>query len=248
MHVSSRWVAVAALAALTACGSGSLVDGEVVASSSQAGKPREKSLDPASLCDPSRRDFTIDPSQSTNPYFPIDVGRQWIYEGEEEGELVRLQITVLDQTKVVAGVTTRVVEEREWIEGELVEVSLNYYAVTGDATVCYFGEDVEIYENDVVVSNEGEWLAEGPNEPGIFMPPEPWPGVRFQMEVAPTIAEDEAKIVGIGPVNVLGQTFDDAIRLREFNPLDGDKGYKIFVPGIGMVVDGPAELVSFTAP
>jgi hypothetical protein len=244
MHVSSRMVAAASLAALTACGSGSVADGEVVASPVQAGKPSEKSLDPASLCDPSRGDFTLD---STNPYFPIDVGRQWIYEGEEDGGTLRLVITVLGQTEVVAGVTTRVVEERESIDGELVEVSLNFYAATGEETVCYFGEAVDIYDNGVVVSHEGAWRADEPgNAPGIFMPPKPWPGVRFPMELAPGIAEDEAKIVGIGPITVPAGSFDDAIRLREFNPLDGGKGYKVFAPGIGMVVDGPAELVSFS--
>lgn len=250
MRVSSRILAVASLATLTACGSGSVADGEVVASPVQAGKPSEKSLDPASLCDPSRGDFTMDPVQSMNPYFPIDVGRQWIYAGEEDGEAVRLVITVLDQTEVVDGVTTRVVEEREWIDDVLVEVSLNYYAVTEEKTVCYFGEAVDIYdEQGVVISHEGAWRADEPgNDPGIFMPPRPWPGVRFQMERAPGIAEDEAKIVGTGPITVMGQTFDDAIRLREFNPLDGGKGYKIFVPGIGMVIDGPVELVSLTGP
>ena len=46
------------------------------------------------------------------------------------------------------------------MNGELVEVSRNFYArctQTGD--IYYFGEDVDIYEDGVVVSHDGAWLA-----------------------------------------------------------------------------------------
>lgn len=230
MHVLVKVVAAVSLGALAAS-----------ASSQAEEKPEEKVLD-LSLCEPSQGGFS---PESTNPYFPIAVGQQWTYEGEEDGEEVRLVITVLDETETVAGVTTRVVRECEWIDDELVEVSWNYYAATGDETVCYFGEAVDIYEDGEVVSHEGEWRADDPGSaPGIFMPAEPWPGVRFPMELAPGVAEDEAKIVGIGPVTVPLDTYEDTIRLREYNPLDGDKGYKVFAAGVGMILDGPAELVS----
>ena len=58
-----------------------------------------------------------------------------------------LVIHVLNETKMVDGVETRVVEERETKDGKLVEVSRNYFAIsktTGD--VYYFGEDVDTYK------------------------------------------------------------------------------------------------------
>lgn len=233
MHVSWMAMVAASLAALAAR-----------AAAAPDEKPEEKVLE-LSLCDPSRGDLT---PASSNPYFPIAAGLQWTYEGEEEGEEVRLVITVLDDTEVVSGVTTRVVRECEWIDGELVEVSWNYYAATAEGTVCYFGEEVDIYEGGAVVSHEGAWRADDPaSAPGIFMPPEPSPGVRFPMELAPGIAEDEARIVGIGPVRVPLDTYEDTLRLREYNPLDGDKGYKVFAYGVGMILDGPAELVSLSS-
>src|SRR5687768_11993543 len=79
-------------------------------------------LDPA-VCAPEAGGFSL---VSTNQYFPIDVGHRWIYEGEEDGEAVLLRITVLRRTEVVAGVETRIIEEREWIDGELAEVSRNF--------------------------------------------------------------------------------------------------------------------------
>ena len=68
--------------------------------------------------------------------------------------------TVLAETRLIAGVETRVVEERETVNGELVELSLNFYALcrnSGD--VFYFGEEVELLEGGVVVSGEGSWQA-----------------------------------------------------------------------------------------
>ena len=50
-----------------------------------------------------------------NKYLILEPGHQLILEGEDE----KLQITVLDETKLVDGITTRVVEEREWNDGEL---------------------------------------------------------------------------------------------------------------------------------
>ncbi|HET6638925.1 MAG TPA: hypothetical protein VFH82_09110 [Gemmatimonadota bacterium] len=194
------------------------------------------------VCDPSAGGFS---TASTNPYFPMEVGSQWTYEGEEDGVPVSLLITVLDETRLIAGVTARVIEEREWEDDELLEVSWNYFAAAGDGTICYFGEDVDVYEEDEIV-HEGAWCAEdSPNAPGIIMPADPRPGMKFPMESAPGIAEDEGTIVGIGPVTVPFGRFDETLRVREFNPLDGGKGFKAFGAGVGLLVDGPVELTDF---
>jgi hypothetical protein len=196
------------------------------------------------LCSPALGGFT---TVSTNPYFPMEVGDQWSYEGEEDDAEVALLITVLDETRIVDGVTTRVIEEREWEDDELLEISWNYYAQAGDGTICYFGEDVDIYEEGGGIVHEGAWCAEDePNAPGIFMPADPEPGLRYEMEVAPGIAEDRGKIVGTGPLFLEAGFFLETIRVRESNPLDQGIGFKVFANGTGLVVDGPVELVEFT--
>ena len=193
------------------------------------------------LCSPSRGGFTL---QSTNPYFPMDVGRQLILTGEENGESITLQFTVLDRTRVIAGVTTRVVEEREFVDGELSEVTWNYHAEASDGTNCYFGEDVDAY-TDTGISHEGAWCAATTgDQPGIFMPADPRPGMTYQNEVAPGVAEDEAKIVGSGPLTVPYGRFSQTVRVREFDPLTGDKDFKVYAAGVGVIVDGPLELVA----
>jgi len=183
----------------------------------------------------------------THPYFfPATVGHQSVLEGVEHGEEVKVQITVLAATRNVAGVTTRVIEEREWVDGALLEVSWNYYAQASDGSICYYGEDVDIYEDGGIV-HDGAWCAVGGNQAGIFLPAELAVGTSFKMELAPGIALDEGRIVGIGPVTVPYARYTQTLRVREFNPLDGDVGFKVFALGVGLVVDGPVKLTAINS-
>lgn len=210
------------------------------------------------LCAPDHNTFTL---AVDNRFFPLPVGQQWVYSGQEQGQTLGLQITVLDQTaSLYTGqqkVATRAVEEREWDDADadgvvdadeaLIEVSRNYFAQTQGGTVCYFGEDVDIYENGVVVSHEGAWRADAPgNAPGIFMPAAPQEGMTYQQEVAPGVALDEATITRVGrAVTVPAGTFTETITVRDFNPLDGSRGTKVYAAGVGLIRDAAFDLVSY---
>jgi hypothetical protein len=190
-----------------------------------------------SVCAPDAGPFsnTID-----HPFFPLPVGAQWVLEGEnEEGALVRLEITSLDETQTLAGVVTRVVEERELEDDELIEVARNYFVRAPDGTLCYYGEDVDFYEDGEIVSHDGTWHAgENGALPGILIPAQPALGQVFQQESAPGIAEDEATIVATGEtVEVPLGTFTDTIRFEELNPLDGGTSVKTYARGTGLLVD-----------
>ena len=76
------------------------------------------------------------------------------------------------------------------------------------------------------------------------MPAQPEVGTTFQQEVAPGIAVDTATILAIGDVTVDAGTFVNALKVRDFNPLDGSRGIKWYAPDVGIVVDGPLELMS----
>ena len=215
-------------------------------------EPLEQCFEPTLLidvCDPAGN-FSID---SVNELFPLDVGAKTVIEGEEEDELVRVELTVLDQTEVVNGVTTRVVEAREYIDDELYEIALDFYAVASDGTVCYFGEDVEFYEGGEVVNHDGTWRA-GINgaRPGIIMPASPQVGQSFFQESAPDVAIDMSRVDAIGlSVDLAGQTYDNVVRLMDSNPIDGQEGCdeeeeKLFVPGIGLAGDTVKRMISHT--
>jgi hypothetical protein len=227
----------------------------LLASAQVAGAETSK-LDPA-LCAPGKNTFSLNVD---NPYFPLPVGQQWVYTGREQGERLGLQITVLDATENFfrgRKLTTRVVEDVEWLDAngngridsdeELIEVSRNYFAQTQDGTVCYFGEDVDIYEGGRIVSHEGSWRADARgNAPGIFMPANPRVGMTFQQEIAPGVAEDTATIVAKGvKVETPAGTFTDTIKVRDRNPLDGSTGIKFYAGGVGLIVDGPLKLIRY---
>lgn len=196
------------------------------------------------LCSPDNPGFSL---VSTNPFFPMPVGSRWVLEGEEDDEALRVEITVLDETEAVAGVETRVIEEREFADEELVEVSLNFIAQAADGTICYFGEDVDDFEDGEIVSHEGAWRADDPgNQPGILMPADPRVGTAFQMEGAPGVAIDEGLILAEDEtVEVPAGRFVETIRVRESNPLEGDAGEKVYAAGVGILVDEAIELVEF---
>lgn len=209
------------------------------------------------LCAPDENTFslTID-----NSFFPLPVGQVWVLQGREQGQPIGLQITVLDETEDLyrgkKRVTTRVVEEVEWadtnpngvIDGteDLIEVSRNFFAQTQDGTVCYFGEEVDIFEGGVVVGHEGEWRADfRRNMPGIYMPADPQVGLTYQQEVAPAIAEDRATITRSGSFTVPAGAFPDTITVRDFNPLDGSRTTKVYAREVGLIADGPLNLSSY---
>lgn len=181
-----------------------------------------------------------------NGFFPVVVGDQTVLEGEDDqGVIIRVEITALDETEEVVGITTRVLEEREFEDGELVEVSRNFFAQAPDGTVCYFGEDVDNIEDGVVIDNEGSWRAgENGNVPGIIMPADPAVGMIFMQEGAPGVAEDQAEVIALGEtITVPAGTFSDTLTTEDCNPLeDGATDEKVYVRGIGLAIDDAAEL------
>lgn len=203
----------------------------------------------ASVCDHETGSFTLD---STNPWYPLDVGLTVILEGEEDGELARVERTVLAETRTVAGVETHVLEHKEYIDGEIYEIAYNFYVEATDGTVCYFGEDVEFYEGGELANTDGTWrVGEDGAKPGIIMPADPQVGAVYYQELAPGSAEDMGRISGKGEsMTVGGQDFDDVLTIMDSNPIDDEdvcvEERKLYVAGIGEISDAHLELVAYT--
>jgi len=207
-----------------------------------------ENLSGANSCDPDTGGFSLD---IDNGFFPLPIGHRVTLEGEEGSAHLLVRITSLDETETVAGVETRVVEEFESKDGNVVEISRNFFAQAADGTVCYFGEDVDIYDGSGnVTSHSGAWRAgEDGNLPGVFMPPSLEVGQAFRQEIAPGIAEDQSKVIALGERTELpAGTFDDTATLRDGSPLDGSTGEKVYARGIGLIVDGAARLSEYSSP
>jgi len=208
------------------------------------------------VCDPETGGpFTLD---INNDFFPVVPGSESVLESEDG--TIRLEITVLEETEEVAGIDTRVLVEEEFEDGELIEVSRNFFAQAPDGTVCYFGEDVDectdgleqvgdgFLCNGEEPDHAGEWRAgEGDNQPGIIMPADPQPGDVYNEEVAPGIAEDIAEVVALGePIEVPAGEFVNTLTTEDCNPLEGGaRDEKVYVEGIGIAIDKDEELISF---
>ena len=181
-----------------------------------------------------------------NRYWSLEPG-QFVVLGllESDGSEFVI-ISVLEDTEMVDGVETRVIEEREFKNGELVEISRNFFAMAEETKdMFYFGEDVEMYEDGEVVRHDGEWRAgiDGARA-GLYMPADPVVGMKYYMEVAPGAAMDRAEIFETGATIEwrLG-TLDNVLVVTESSPLEpDDESYKRYAPDVGMIYDDGLEL------
>jgi hypothetical protein len=198
----------------------------------------------------------FEPNGRQNPYFSLNPGDQITLEGEDDGEELEVEITVSDQTKTITfkppggktmTIQARVVVERETVDGELVEVSRNWFSRCRQThDVFYFGEEVDIYENGQIVSHEGAWEAgKNGSQPGIIIPARFLLGSRYYQELAPAgEALDRAEHTDMNfTVRAAGRTFRDCVEVIETSPLEpGHESLKVYCPGVGLVRDNEAVL------
>ena len=172
-------------------------------------------------------------------------------ECEEREDLVitvtpELKKVLIDDDGERRPVWTRVVVEHEREDGEIKEISRNYFAMCASSRdVYYFGEDVDIYAGGKVVSHAGAWLAGRHRaQPGIIMPDSAFIlGQRYYQELAPGVALDRAEHVEAGlEIDLEAGNFDDCVEVSETTPLEsGSESTKVYCPGVGLVIDNDLE-------
>ncbi len=185
----------------------------------------------------------------SNPYFILEPNYRQVLVANESDAGAELTITVLNETREVNGTETRVVEERETENGELVEISRNFFAICDETnSVFYFGEEVDDYDNGAIVGHGGAWLAgEGDNKAGLIMSGTVLLGAKYYQEIAPNIAVDRAEVIETdGELVVPAGSFDDVLVVAESNPLEpGVEELKYYAPGVGLLQDEDLKLVEY---
>jgi len=175
-------------------------------------------------------------STGKNPFFILEPGYQLVLEGETE----KVAITVLNETKTIGGVETRVVEEREEKNGQLKEISKNFFAICKETgNVFYFGEEVDVYKDGQIVRHSGEWRADEPeSRAGIMMPGTIFLGARYYQEISPN-AMDRAEIIGNNEeMQTPAGMFRNCLLTEETSALESDEEcYKTYAPGVGLIQD-----------
>jgi hypothetical protein len=179
-----------------------------------------------------------------NTWFPLQPGTQLIYRGSSLDEKERLRhgvvFTVTDLTKVIGGVRTVVIWERDYTEGELVETELVLFAQDNDGNVWQFGEYPEEYEEGKFVKAPA-WIAgfEGART-GITMKAEPQLGTAsYAQGYAPPPVNwmDRARAYRMGQETCVPVgCYLDVLVTEEFDRSQpGVFQLKFYAPGVGIV-------------
>lgn len=210
-------------------------------------------------------DYTVDIDPANfvavidNPYFPRIPGMRWVYEGETADGLERNEIEILTDTRSVMGVQVTIMRDTVYVDGELVEDTLDWFAQDSDGNVWYFGEDVKNYENGQLADTEGSWEAGVDGAlPGIVMfgDPSAHIGETYRQEYYPGEAEDMGQLLTATAQTVVPYgEFENIVLTYDFTPLEIDAHeIKYFAEGIGevksldLVTGAESVLLEFSAP
>jgi hypothetical protein len=187
------------------------------------------------VIDPANFVSTID-----NPFYPLTPGTIFFYESAtQEGKEIN-KVHVTHATKEILGVTCVVVEDTVWLEGNIIEAALDWYAQDKDGNVWYFGEDSKAFENGVVVSTEGSWEAgvDGA-KPGYIMKAAPKIGESYRQEYYEEEAEDMAEVLSLtDSASVPYGSYQNCLKTREWTPLERNfEENKYYAAGVGCVLE-----------
>lgn len=187
------------------------------------------------------------PRNIDNPYLPLASLKQDVLEGSEGSKKVRITRTAKpDVQKTIKigdqSVEAFAVEDREWEDGALAEVALDYFAQDDNGTVYYLGEDVDEYAEDKVVGHEGSWLlGKDTQVPGVLFPAKPKIGDKFKSEdVSPEINETDEVVSLTEAVTAPAGRYKDCVKIKE-HLADGTTEYKYFAKGVGVIREVPTD-------
>jgi hypothetical protein len=192
--------------------------------------------DPSARVDLRMPTFT-NPTEITNPLFPVAQGWSGLLVGQVGGQAFRTEITVLPGVRVVEWggqrVETVVSQYAAFLNGRLHELTYDQYAQADDGSVWYFGEDVFNFSGGSISDTHGTWHAGVEGPAGMIMPANPQVGQVYRPENVPGLVFEEVT------VRETGRTLDGpfgsiegGVIMHELH-LGGSTEDKTFAPGYG---------------
>jgi len=195
----------------------------------------EKGATYAPVIDPARFVTSVN-----NPYFPLVPGTRWEMRarGDEAGEVTITLVT--HRTRKVMGIACTVVRDEVDRNGQLEELTFDWYAQDEEGNVWYMGEQTAEYRNGRVSSRAGSWEAgvQGA-QPGIIMPANPKVGLTYRQEFLQGEAEDLATVVDTSAsATTPFRAFADVWVTEDWTPLEpGTLERKFYARGMGLVAE-----------
>ncbi len=247
-------VVLASLSLMNACASDTSANkdegsGEAATEAGSAGAEKGSSLIPQPAIpgdipvapDGNRVDLSVptfsDPTDITNPLFPVSRQDSVLMVGHVDGKPFRTEVTLLPETRIVEWqgkrVETLVSQYTAYLDGRVQEVAYDLYAQADDGAVWYFGEDVADFEDGAIVTKEGTWIAGKDGPAAMIMPANPKVGDAYRTENTPGIAFEEVTVKSVGKTldGPLGP-IEGGLVAEELH-MDGKTEGKLFAPGYG---------------
>jgi hypothetical protein len=178
-----------------------------------------------------------DPTEVTNPLFPVSRQASVLFLGHVDGKPFRTEVTLLPETRIVQWegqrIETLVSQYMAYLGGRIQEVAYDLYAQADDGSVWYFGEDVADFEGGAIVTKEGTWIVGKDGPAAMIMPADPKVGDAYRTENTPGIAFEQVTVTSIdrtldGPLGPI----DGGLVAEELH-MDGTTEEKLFAPGYG---------------
>jgi hypothetical protein len=181
-----------------------------------------------------------------NPWFPLVPGTNFVLSGTvlgDDGQLHphKIVTTVSSVRKVLNGISTLVVYDRDYEDGELQEAELAFEAQDKRGVVWNVGEYPEEYEDGEFAGAPSTWISgiHGARA-GVSMLAQPYPGRRAYLQgSAPDVEfRDCGKVVRLGQhVCVRVGCYRNALVIDEWAPLEPEGGHqlKYYAHGVGVI-------------
>lgn len=199
-----------------------------------------------------------------NPWYPLIPGTvtTFVNEFEEDGETIIVEVT--HDTREIEGVEAIVVRDTVYEglpddydnpgepEGDLIEVTDDYYAVADNCDIWYLGEIARNFEDGYLTDLDGSFIAgEDGAKPGIVMLGNPMVGDVYRQEFALGEAEDAGEVLSLAtditdedgnPVGFVNPPYDcsdnQCLKTEDFIGNEPDSvEFKYFRHGVGFIAE-----------
>ena len=187
------------------------------------------------------------PLTVNNPMFPLVVGTQFTYQGrivaDGESKPHGVTFTVTDVIKTVDGVQTVVAWDRDFLEGELQEQELAFFAQDNQGNVWNFGEYPEEYEGGKFTGAPSTWIRGAAGAyGGIHMLSQPRLGMKYREGLVPSIEFDDVSVISRAGQQTCpaGVCYHQVLVVDETSPNDPSSGHQIkyYAPRTGLIQVG----------
>jgi hypothetical protein len=144
----------------------------------------------------------------------------------------------------------RVVDDRVYEDGRLIEDTHDWYAQDNNGNVWYFGEDVTNYEYDnngklIDTNHDGSWEAgQDGSHAGIIMEARARVGHRYFQEFSPNNVMDWAEGLASGETATVPKgTYTNVFRTEEASVMEPfSLANKLYAPGVGTIAEFEMDL------